>query len=203
MAIESIIKMPTIVQEGPASNSPGIQKDVVTEVSGLTSGTAGFWFPNAFCYTSGTGASVVLNQCASAATLVYGQSPDGAKGSATPAALLKPPFALFGLTHYCFDPRDRVFEVNISNATANQNSLMGTTAGVTWAGGGTGGVALAAGSVCNLLTSTAGTYLNYQFANVATTAQPFFTVVALAPGRLTTDNSARIYAKVNPSYIQG
>lgn len=189
------IRMPFIRMEH-GSNSPCVQKDPVPEAG------SSVWLAGTLCYTSGTGASTVLNKCASDAVLCYGQSPDAAKGVAATSVLLEPPRALFGLNHYCFDVRDRIIEINISNASASGANI-GLTTGVTWAGGGTNGVALAPGQQYGLITPTSGTYLDYQMLDVTDTTNLLFEIVALAPGQATTDNNPRVWVKIIPTKIQG
>lgn len=189
------IAMPSLRAEGPSGNSQTVQKDPVTEANTQA------WLAHSFVQTSGTGAAVALQRCASAATAIYGFSVDAAKGTGTAAALLTPPFTLFGLLHYCFDPRDRIFEINATNGSASGANIGAT--GVTYAGGGTGGVALAVGQQYGILTMTSGTYSGYQTLDVTNTTQKVFEIVALAPGQLTTDNNPRLWVKVIASVIQG
>lgn len=194
------IQMPFIRQEDRIC----VQKDAVPEAATQT------WLAGSLVFTSGTGASVVLTKAATAQPLIYGQSPDASKGSATSAELLRPPFALFGLNHFCFDLRDRILEINISNDSAS-GATLGTANGPTWAGGGTNGVALAPGFFGRIVTPTSGTYVNYQFFDVGATvpasatlvATHIFEVIALAPGQSVNDNNPRIYVKVIEARIQG
>lgn len=197
MAIE-IIRMPSIFQEGPSSNSPSVQKDPLQEAASQA------WLAGALVQRTGTGSSARIQRTpgggASPATLVYGMSPDAAKGSGTAAALLQPPYALFGLNHYCFDVRDRILEINIGTAT---DANLGTSSGVTYNGGGTGGVALAPGLQFGLRVVAAGSYTGYQIMNVADTTNLVFEVVGIAPDKSPDNNSSRIMVKVLPSVIQG
>lgn len=188
MAIESTIRNPFIVEEA-GSNQPSVQKPPITE-----NGTSQTWLDNGLVYTSGSGASVVLNGLATAGTVIYGQSPDAAKGTGS----LVVPNALFGANHYPFDCRDRILEINISGSQAT----IGTTSGATWAGGGTNGVALAPGQQYGVLTPTTGTYANVNFLDVSNTSQKLFELVQLAPGRATTDNNPRVWVKVIPTVLQ-
>lgn len=192
MAIASKIAMPFIIQE-EGSNQPTVQKDAVPE-----NGTSQTWLQGAFVYTSGTGASTVLNGLATAGTVIYGQSPDNAIGTGSTVV----PNRLFGSNHFCFDVLGRVFEINIASATAGQ-AVIGTTNGVTWAGGGTNGVALAPGQQYGVLVPTTGTYNNYQFLDVNNTTQKLFEIVALPPYSATTDNNARIWVRVISTVTQG
>ncbi len=196
MAIARIAQ-PFIIQEGQ-SNSPCVQKDAVPEIA------ASNWLAGSLVFTSGVGAAVVLNVVPTAGTLVYGQSPDAAKVSTTPAELLKPPFALFGLNHFPFDLRDRIVEVNAVSGTAG-NAVIGTANGVTWAGGGTNGVALAPAQKYGLFRASAGTYNLMQFLDVNNTvaAQQIFEIVALAPNQSVNDNNPRVWTKIVEDKIQG
>lgn len=180
------------IREEAGGNHPCVQKDAVPEAGSST------WLVQSLVYTSGTGASTVLNKLATAGTVIYGQSPDASKGSGA----LTPPTALFGLNHYCFDLRDRILEINIASATATVTTI-NTTSGVTWAGGGTNGVALAPGQQYGVLTATSGPFLNYQFLDVNNTTQKVFEIVALAPNQATTDNNPRVWVKVIPTVLQG
>lgn len=189
------IGQPWIIQEA-GSNQPTVQKDAWPEAGSSN------WLKGSFVYTSGTGASTVLNKLASAGTVIYGQSPDAAKGVVAPSIALQPPNSLFGLLHYCFDPRDRIFEMNIANASAS-GAQTGTTSGVTWAGGGTSGVALAPGQQYGVVVPTSGTYVNVQFIDVTNTTQKLFEIVRLAPGVSVDDNNPRVWARVISTVIQG
>jgi hypothetical protein len=122
MAIEATIRNPFIIQEH-GSNLPSVQKDAVPE-----NGTSQTWLANGLVYTSGTGASVVLNGLATAGTVIYGQSPDAATGTGSRVV----PNALFGANHFPFDCRNRIIEINISGS----QGTIGTTSGATYAGGG-------------------------------------------------------------------
>lgn len=191
MAIAALIAAPYIRQEDGA-NEPSVQKDPQMEASSQA------WIAGALVYTSGTGASVVLNELATAGTLIYGQSPDSAVGSGD----TKPPNRLFGLLHYCYDVRNRIIEINIASATAT-SSTIGTTSGVTWAGGGTNGVALAVGQQYGVMNPTSGTYKGVQFLDVNNTTQKLFEIVALPPGVATTDNNPRIWVRAITTILQG
>lgn len=198
MAIE-LIKMPSIFQEGPSSNSPSVQKDPILEAASQA------WLAGALVQRTGTGASARLQRTptssgTAADLLVYGMSPDAAKGSATPTALLTPPFALFGLYHYPFDVRDRILEMNIGTAT---DANLGTSSGVTYNGGGTGGVALAPGLQFGIRVVAAGIYTGYQIINVAETTNVVVEIVGIAPDKLPDNNSSRVMCKVIPTKIQG
>lgn len=192
MAIASFIGAPFIRKEH-GSNEPAVQKDAVPE-----NGTTQVWLQDALVYTSGTGASTVLNELATAGTVIYGQSPDAAKGTGD----LNPPNALFGANHFCFDLEDRILEMNIASSTAGIGTI-GTVNGVTWAGGGTNGVALAPGQQYGVINPTTGPYKGKQMVDVNNTTQKLFTIVALAPNQATTDNNPRVYVKVIPTVIQG
>lgn len=187
------ISMPFILRER-GSNEPCSQKDSIPEVASAV------WKAGALCFTSGTGAATVLNPCATAATLVYGQSPDAAKfGGNT-----RPPDALFGLNHFCFAVLDRVLEVNAASQTAGVGAL-GTANGVTYLGGGTNGVALAPGQRYGLWVAPSGPFAGIQFLDVnnVTLAQQLFEIVAIAPNQSTADNNPRIEVRVVVDKIQG
>lgn len=197
MAIATIA-MPFIRQEA-GSNQPAVMKDGVPEINGTS------WLPQTLVYTSGTGVNTVLNPCATGAVLCYGQAPGASKGTN-----IRPPDHLFGTAvvgantlavHFPFDVRDRILEINASHAA--NFALTGTASGVTWAGGGTGGVALAAGQRYGIMRPTSGTYLNYQFLDVSNVATPLFEIVALAPNQAAGDNNPRLWVKVIPTLIQG
>lgn len=192
MAIAAKIAAPFIIQEH-GSNEPTVQKDAVPE-----NGTSQIWLQGALVYTSGTGASVVLNELATAGTVVYGQSPDAAKGTGS----LLPPDALFGANHFCFDLRDRILEINVASSTAGIAAI-GTANGVTWAGGGTNGVALAPGQQYGVINPTSGVYKGKQMIDVNNTTQKVFEIVALAPNQATTDNNPRVWARLITTAIQG
>lgn len=199
------IAMPFIVQEGPG-HGICVQKDAVPEAATQV------WLAGALVFTSGTGASVVLNKAAASQALIYGQSPDASKGSGTVANLLKPPFALFGLNHFPFDLRDRILEINVADDSL-AGATIGLTTGPTWAGGGTNGQALAPGMFGRLIVPTSGTYLDYNFFNAhnagvapASTTQAathIFEIIALAPGQSVNDNNPRIWVKLAENRIQG
>lgn len=185
-----------LVYQTQGSNACQIQKDPLPEKASQD------WFAGSFVYRSGTGASAVIETCLSDSVLCYGASPDRAYGSGTAASLLKPPNTLFGLNHYPFDPRDVIFSVNISNASASGANLY-TTSGVTWAGGGTNGVALAPGQQYGLIRPTSGTYQGIQLLDVTDTTNKFFEIVGLAPYQSVDDNNPRVLVKILPTIIQG
>lgn len=194
------ISMPFIREES-GSNHPTVQKDALPEAGSSS------WLKGTLVYTSGTGASTVLNKLATAGTVIYGQSPDVSHTSGTGNW----PDAPFGLNHYPFDLRDRILEINISGS----QGTIGTTSGATWAGGGTNGVALAPGQQYGVLTPTSGVYQNYQLLDVSNTTQKVFEIVALAPGgpnlggtsfsstQSVNDNNPRVWVKVIPGVLQG
>lgn len=192
------IQMPQIFQE--SGFFVPVQKDPVGEAASQS------WLAGAFVYTSGTGASVVLNMVPVNGTVIYGQSPDAAIGSGSPPVMLKPPQSLFGLMHYPFDPRDRIFAVNLhaggTGGTAN-DAVIGTVNGATWAGGGTGGVALAPGQQYGICVPASGAYVKYQLLDVSNTTNKVFEIVALAPGFATSDANPRVLVKVIPTVLQG
>lgn len=189
--------MQPFLREEAGGNHVCVQKDPLPEASGLTSTTG--WLAGSFVYTSGTGASTVLNKVATAGTVIYGQSPDSSANTAAPVL----PTKLFGLNHYPFDVRDRIMEINISGSVAT----IGTSSGATYAGGGTNGVALAPGQQYGIVTATTGTYTNYQLLDVSNTTQKVFEIVGLANTpqnpQTTTDNNPRVLVKVIASVIQG
>lgn len=188
------VAQPYLRAEGPSANSQTVQKDPLAEAASQT------WLANSFVQVTGT-APGTLQRCAAAATTIYGLARDAAKGSTTAAALLVPPFTLFGLNHYVFDPRDRIFEMSLTNGSLSGANIGAN--GVTYAGGGTGGVAIAPGQQYGILTMTSGTYSGYQTVDVTNTTQKVFEIVALAPGQLTTDANPRVWIKVIASVIQG
>lgn len=194
MAI-SAIAMPFIRMEG-GNNEPCVQKDAVAEAAAQT------WLKDTLVYLTSAAGVPVLNKVVSSGILVYGQSPDPSVGT---GGVSTPPTKLFGTNHFCFDVRDRIIEINAAAGTAGGagGTGIGTTAGVTWAGGGTGGVALAAGQQYGIYVPASGTYANYQFLDVQNTGTLLFEVVALAPGQAITDNNPRIWVKVIPTKIQG
>jgi hypothetical protein len=188
------VAMPRMAQP-PGSNQPFVQRDKVLE------GTTQTWLKNSLVQITGTGASVVLQRAASAATVIYGLAPQAAAGSGTADALVVPPAFLFGRYHYPFDLRDVILEITATNGSASGANIGAN--GVTWAGGGTGGVALAPGQQYGLLTMTSGTYDKYQTLDVTNTTQKVFEIVRLAPGMLTSDNNPRLWVKVIPTALQG
>lgn len=191
------IKQPFIIAEA-GSNQTAVQKDAVPETASSS------WLPQSLCYTSGTGASTVLNVCLSAAVLCYGMSPDAARsaGAASPADItLKPPQSLYGLNHYPFDLRDRIIEMNIASSSAS-GATIGLSTAPTWAGG-TPAVALAPGQQYGIVRPTSGTYAGYQLVNIQDTSTKLVEIVALAPGQLTTDYNPRVWVKIIPTLIQG
>lgn len=189
MALTALgIKQVNIVQEG--QGAVAVQKDAVTEATSQT------WLAGSLTYTSGTGASMVLNGLATDGVLVYGMSPDSAVGTGSSV----PPARLFGTQHYPFDVRDRILEINAISGT---NIATIVSAGVTWAGGGTGGVALAAAQQYAVFVPTSGTYTNINFLDVDDTTNKLFEIVSLAPNQSTADGSPRVWVKVIPTKIQG
>lgn len=194
------IQMPLVREEGPASNADGVMKDPLPEAAGQT------WLKNSLVQVVGTGAAAALQRCAADAILVYGQAPQQALGTTSPAILLQPPQALFGLNHYPFDLLGRVLEINASNGSLSGANIGAN--GVTWAGGGTGGVALAPGQQYGLITLTSGTYSGYQMLDVTETTAKMFEIVALAPQvagvtQAVTDNNPRLWVKIILACLQG
>lgn len=209
-----LIRNPQIYQEGPGSNTPCTQKDPLFEAGFATPGAAGggawgtaqAWLAGSLVRrlaVAGPPAASRLERVpnsASATDKTYGMSPAAAKGSGTPAALMNPPFALFGPNHYCFDIRDRILVVNIGTAT---DANLGTNVGVTYNGGGTGGVLMFPGFKCALRVVAAGTFTGVQIANVADTTNTFFEVVACCPDTLPDNNNTRTLVKVIDANIEG
>lgn len=192
MAISAIISGPSIWQG--AGYGVEVMKDPVVEASSQA------WPKSSFVYTSGTGASVVLNGLATAGTVIYGLAPAVAVGTGA----VTPPNTLFGTTHYPFDVRERIIAMNISGSQAT----IGTTSGATWTGSGTNGVALAAGQQYGVLVPTSGTYKGLGFVDVSNTTQKLFEIVAIFPSTgsatiATSDNNTRVLVKVIPTVIQG
>lgn len=188
------IAMPFIRFEH-GSNSPAVQKDKVLEAASQS------FLAGALLYTSGTGASTVIQRCASDAVLVYGMAARNAF-TATSGALTLPPLSLDGAFHYPFDLRDRIIEINAAGSSASGANI-GTTNGVTWAGGGTGGVALAPGQQYGIITPTSGTYSGMQFLDVTETTAKLFEIVGLAPNQATTDNNPRLWVRIISTCFQG
>lgn len=196
------IRQPFIRQEGLGAIA--VQKDPVPENYNGGSNVQA-WLKDSFVYTSGTGASVVLNSLATNGTVIYGQAPAAALGS--PAASV-PPRHLFGVggadnmgLHYPFDVRDRIIEMNLASTTL---ASIGTVNGASWAGGGTdSGPAIAAGQQYGVIVPTSGTYNKINFIDVKNTTNKLFEIVALAPGEIATSANSRVWAKVISSVIQG
>lgn len=182
--------MPRLFQP-PTGNVAFLQKGPLAEAAAQN------WFARTLVQVTGTGGSEKLQRCAAAATAIFGLAPQAARGSAT----LNPPDALFRDKHYPFDVRDIILAMTISNGSLSGANIGAT--GVTYAGGGTGGVALAPGQQYGLITLTSGTYDKFQFVDVTNTTQKVFEIVGLAPGMLTTDNNARVLVKVLTAALQG
>lgn len=195
------VKVPFIREEGLGAIS--VMKDPQPE-----NGTSQTWLAGSFTYTSGTGASTVLNGLATNGTVIYGVAPHAAFGSISATAT--PPQHLFGFggpgntaLHYPFDPRERIIEMNIASTTI---ASIGAAGGATWAGGGATTdttPALAPGQQYGVIVPTSGTYLGYQFIDVSNTTNKLFELVGLAPTEITTSQNPRVWAKVIPSIIQG
>lgn len=199
------IKNPLIIQEGLGAIA--VMKDPVPE--SYLSSTAQTWLKNSFVYTSGTGASVVLNGLATNGTVIYGQAPHAAFGGPAATVGAVPPASLFGNggpdttpLHYPFDVKERIIEINIANNSAS-GATIGTTSGVAWDGSGTNGVALAPGQQYGVIVPTSGAYAKMTFLDVTNTTNKLFEIVRLAPNELTDANSGRIQVKVIPTIIQG
>lgn len=194
--IAAFIGQPTIWQEqGPELP---VQKETLPE---KTAATIAFWLAGSFVVSTGTGVSVVLEGVLTAGTLIYGFCPDAALSNGVAIATPTPPTALFGFNHSCFDPRDRVFSMNLANASA-AGATIGLNTGVNYIGDGTNGVAIAPGQQYGIVRPTSGTYNQVQFVDVTNTTQKVFEIVGPDPRGKTTDASCRVLVKVIPTVIQ-
>lgn len=201
------ISMPRIVAGSMSGNSPVMQQPGVPEAASQN------WLRSTLVQITGTGADVRLQRAAAAATALYGLAPQAAttqgvaSGSPTQGILIQPPQSLFSTTHYPQNLRGVLLEINISNGSLSGANI-GATTGVTYAGGGTGGVPLAPGQQYGLITLTSGTYNKYQLLDVTNTTQKLFEIVQLAPSwggvaQTTTDNNPRVWVKLIDSVLQG
>lgn len=192
--ISAYIGMPTLWQE--SGFGVPVQKEPITEKSATS------WLAGSFVVRTGTGASVVLEPVISAGTLIYGQSPDVAfMGGLALTVAPTPPTALFGFNHYPFDPRDRIFSINIANASAS-GATIGVNTGVSYLGDGTNGVALAPGDQYGIVRPTSGAYVGVQFLDVTNTTQKVFEIVGVDPRNIPGCASTRVLVKVIPTVIQ-
>lgn len=188
------IRMPTLVS--PKSGSPFITKEKLKEAASQS------WLAGALVQVTGTGASAKLQRCAADATACYGMAPQAARGS----GVLTPPDALFRDFHYPYDLDDCIIEINASNGSLSGANIGAN--GVTFAGGGTGGVALAPGQQYGIITLTSGTYSGYQLLDVTETSSKLFEIVRLAPNngsalQTVDDNNPRLWVRILRSALQG
>lgn len=197
--------MPRLYQP-PGSNAPFVQRNRLAEAA------AQDWLAMTLVKIAASGGNQTLTRCVSTDVLVYGLAPSAAAGSGT----LTPPDNLFrgvnpvtgtaAKIHFPFDLRDVILEMTLSNGSASGANLGAT--GVTFAGGGTNGVAIAVGNQFGLVTLTSGTYNKYQFVNVQDTATKMFEIVGLAPSafnvaQTVNDNNPRVLVKIIPAALQG
>jgi hypothetical protein len=129
-------------------------------------------------------AAGVLTPCVTADVVCYGQAPD-----ASHAATDQPPTALFGQNHWCFDPRDAQFIVNITNDDGD----------IGQANGAPQLSAVAVGGKYGLVRDANG----YQMLNVEDTTALFFVVVAIYPNQALTDYNGLVLVELVPDIIQG
>lgn len=181
----------------PGSNQPNVMK------AGFPITAAQTWLKNTLVSVVGVGAAQTLSRTVRTG-LVYGLATQAEAGLTTP------PGALFGNTHYPFDLRGVILEINATNG-AQDSSTIGAS-GVTWAGGGTGGVALLAGQKYGLNLQTSGASAGIQTLDVTNTtaAQVVFEVIGLAPKfrtdgyqQLVTDANPRLLVKLVDANLQG
>ena len=132
-------------------------------------------------------ASGVLTPFVSADTACFGQAPGPSHDSAD-----LPPVSLHANMHWCFDPKDAIFIVNITDASGN----------VGQANGAPQLSEVVIGTSYNLLRPTTGTYTGYQMLNVDTTAAPFFKVVGIYPNQSLSDYNGLVLVKIVESIIQ-
>ncbi len=132
-------------------------------------------------------AAGVLTPCVTADTVCYGQSPDESHNATD-----LPPIALYGNMHWVFDPKDAEFIVNITNASG----------AVGLANGAPQLSAVVIGTSYNLIRPVAGLYTGYQLLDVATTAAPFFKVIAIYPNQALADANGLVLVKLVESVIQ-
>lgn len=189
--IAALIGSPTLWEEHQASVP--VQKDPIIEKASTS------WFAGSFVVRTGTDVNVVLEPVITDGVLVYGQSPDAAFGT---SAAPTPPTGLFGLSHYPFDVRDRIFSINISDSSAS-GARIGVNTGVNYNGDGTSGVALAPGQQYACIRPTSGTYSGVQFLDVTDTTNKVFEIVGFDPRGKATDASCRVLVKIIPTTIQG
>lgn len=172
----------------PGSNQPNVMK------GGLPITAAQVWKAWTLVVATGAGAAQTLSRVIKAGTSVYGLAPQAEAGLTTP------PGALFGATHYPFDLRGVILEINATNGTQDSTTI--GASGVTWAGGGTNGVALLAGQRYGLNLQTSGTYSGIQTLDVqnTTAAQAMFEIIGLAP-KHRTDNYQQLVTDANPRLL--
>lgn len=188
------VYQPRIYAGGAGSNAANVQKN------GYPITAAQVWKANTLVVAVGAGAAQTLSRVIKAGVAIYGLAPQAEAGKLTP------PEALFGTTHYPFDLRGLYLEINATNGTQNSTTIGGT--GVTWAGGGTGGVALLAGQQYGINIQTSGTHDQIQTLDVSNTTQKIFEIVSLVPKvdgvtQLVTDANPRLIVKLIDSILQG
>lgn len=194
--ISQFIGMPTLYQEqGP---EVPVQKPSLPEKTAATIAT---WLAGSFVVRTGSAPSEVLEAVLSNALLIYGVSPDAAFSAGATIPTPMPPVSLFGFNHYCFDPRDRIYSINIANNSA-AGATIGLNTGVSYLGDGTNGVALAAGQQYGIVRPTSGTYNNVQFLDVTNTTNKVFEIVGVDPRNIPGCASTRVLVKVIPIVIQ-
>lgn len=195
--IAALIGQPAIWQEqGPELP---VQKDAIAE---KTAAIIASWLQSSFVVRTGVAPAVVLEACLSAATLIYGMSPDAAFSAGVAIPTPVPPVGLFGFNHYPFDPRDRIFSMNIADGSAS-GATIGLVTGPSYNGDGTAAVPLAPGLQFGIVRPTSGTYKDFQFVDVSNTTQKVFEIVGPDPRGRQTDANCRVLVKVIPTVIQG
>ena len=124
--------------------------------------------------------------------LVWGQTPDGSK-----LATDIPPVAFFGENHYCFDPTDAIFEMNITNTAGGVGDAVTNN--------GNAGPALSAvliGASYAIKTDCAN-FVGVQMINISDTTNTMMTIIGIAPNQTTADFNGRVLAKIPKNQIQG
>jgi hypothetical protein len=130
-------------------------------------------------------AAGVLTPCVTADVVCYGQSPDSSH-----LATDIPPVALFGRNHWCWDPVQTQFIVNI-------------TSGAGLIGQANGAPQLSAVSIGTQygLYRDATTFM--QMLKTDDTTNKFFTVIAIYPNQSLTDYNGLVLVELVPTIIQG
>lgn len=157
------------------------------------------WVGNTLVQIAGSGVATTIQRAAAAATVLAGLVTTNAFGT---ASVPMPPQALTqSKDHLVSTLKDAILEISVTDASAS-GANNGAT-GVTWAGGGTNGVALAVGQQYGLLLITSGVSNNIQTLNVQNTTQKVFEIVGIKPGVSLTEPNPRVLVKVIASAIQG